>query len=110
DSRSGVPFLSKIPLIGALFRFQSVQSEKRNLMLFMRPRILRDRATSDFYTQQKYEQTQRALNANERDVPILDRAYPRLDDFELFLDDGEEAGRPLSSTISDSAAEASGRR
>ncbi|MEQ9737449.1 MAG: type II secretion system secretin GspD, partial [Algiphilus sp.] len=35
DSRSGVPFLSKIPLIGALFRFQSVQSEKRNLMLFM---------------------------------------------------------------------------
>ncbi|MBY8966406.1 MAG: type II secretion system secretin GspD [Algiphilus sp.] len=110
DSRSGVPFLSKIPLIGALFRFQSVQSEKRNLMLFMRPRILRDRATSDFYTQQKYEQTQRALNANERDVPILDRAYPRLEDFELFLDDGSAPGRPLSSTVGDQLPAPTSRR
>lgn len=108
DSRSGVPFLSKIPVIGALFRFQSVQSEKRNLMLFMRPRILRDRATSDFHTQQKYEQTQRALNANERDVPILDRAYPRLDDFELFLDDGERTGQPLSSVVGERPEDASG--
>jgi len=108
DSRSGVPFLSRIPLIGALFRFQSVQSEKRNLMLFMRPRILRDRATSDFHTQQKYEQTQRALNANERDVPILDRAYPRLDDFELFLDDGDRPGRPLSSVVGERPGEATG--
>lgn len=99
DSRSGIPFLSKIPIIGALFRFQSVQSEKRNLMLFMRPRILRDRATADYYTQRKYEQTQRAQEGKDARVPILRRDYPRLQDFELFLDEGDQPGQPLSGNV-----------
>jgi general secretion pathway protein D len=99
DSMSGIPFLSQIPLIGSLFRFQSVQSEKRNLMLFMRPRILRDRATADYHTRRKYEQTQRAQEATEKRVPILRREYPRLQDFEIFLDDGDEAGKPLSGNV-----------
>lgn len=99
DSMSGIPFLSQIPVIGALFRFQSVQSEKRNLMLFMRPRILRDRATADYHTRRKYEQTQRAQEATEKRVPILRREYPRLRDFEIFLDDTEAPGRPLSGNV-----------
>lgn len=99
DSMSGIPFLSQIPVIGALFRFQSVQSEKRNLMLFMRPRILRDRATADYHTRRKYEQTQRAQEATDKQVPILRREYPRLQDFEIFLDDGDTAGKPLSGNV-----------
>lgn len=100
DSRSGVPFLSQIPVIGALFRFQSVSSEKRNLMLFLRPRILRDRETADFYTRRKYEQTQRAQVAAGDRVPLIRRQAPRLQDFELFLDDDDETLRlPLGTDI-----------
>ena len=99
DSKSGIPFLSQIPLIGSLFRFQSVQSEKRNLMLFMRPRILRDRETADYYTRRKYEQTQRAQAQTKKDVPIINRAYPRLEDFEIFLDGPDGPGKPLSGNV-----------
>ena len=99
DSMSGIPFLSQIPVIGALFRFQSVQSEKRNLMFFMRPRILRDRATADYHTRRKYEQTQRAQEATDKRVPILRREYPRLQDFEIFLDEGDAPGKPLSGNV-----------
>ncbi|MFZ4214244.1 type II secretion system protein GspD, partial [Pantoea endophytica] len=36
-----VPFLGKLPLVGALFRYQSDKTSKRNLMLFIRPTIIR---------------------------------------------------------------------
>lgn len=43
-STQGVPYLSKIPLLGGLFRYQSENSSKRNLMLFIRPTIIRSAA------------------------------------------------------------------
>lgn len=55
DSVSGIPFLSKIPLLGALFQFRSVNKEKRNLMVFIRPAILRADADVDYYTRRKYD-------------------------------------------------------
>ena len=41
ESESRVPLLGKIPVIGALFRVRSTQKTKTNLMVFIRPRVLR---------------------------------------------------------------------
>ena len=37
-----VPYLGRIPVIGALFKTRSRQTDKTNLMVFIRPKILRD--------------------------------------------------------------------
>ena len=43
DSTSGIPYLSQIPLIGALFRSDRNTRVKTNLLVFLRPYILRDK-------------------------------------------------------------------
>lgn len=49
-----IPILGDIPVLGALFRSTSVNKSKQNLMLFIRPTILRDRHTANYYTRRKY--------------------------------------------------------
>lgn len=51
---SKVPILGDIPLLGRLFQYRSKSNEKRNLMVFLHPTIIRDRAVSDLKTQAKY--------------------------------------------------------
>ncbi|MFA5939917.1 MAG: type II secretion system secretin GspD [Sinimarinibacterium sp.] len=55
DQQSGIPLISDIPLLGTLFKFRSVDKVKRNLMLFIRPSVLRKRVQGDYYTRKKYE-------------------------------------------------------
>ena len=51
DGSSGVPFLKDIPVIGALFRSDAKTRTKTNLLVFMRPYILRDKdQTADITT------------------------------------------------------------
>ena len=50
DGSSGVPFLSSIPLIGQLFRYDNKNRVKRNLLVFMRPYVLRDKNQADEIT------------------------------------------------------------
>ncbi len=52
---NSIPFISRIPLIGALFQFNKLEKIKRNLVLFIRPAILRDVAEADYYTRRKYD-------------------------------------------------------
>ena len=54
SSESRVPFLGRIPIIGELFRDRSGTKEKRNLMLFLRPRILHDGIDAQIETNSKY--------------------------------------------------------
>ncbi|AGP46821.1 Type II secretion system protein D precursor [compost metagenome] len=49
EVESSVPLLGKIPVLGALFRSTSVKESKRNLMLFIRPTIIR---TTEGFSQQ----------------------------------------------------------
>ena len=42
DASDGVPFLKDIPLLGQLFRYDSKTREKNNLMVFLRPYIIKD--------------------------------------------------------------------
>jgi general secretion pathway protein D len=50
DGTSGIPFLSSIPLIGQLFRYDNKNRVKRNLLVFMRPYVLRDKNQTDEIT------------------------------------------------------------
>jgi general secretion pathway protein D len=54
ESENRVPILGSIPLIGELFKTRSGQKEKRNLMVFIRPTILRDGTAAAIETNAKY--------------------------------------------------------
>ena len=49
-----VPYLGRIPVIGALFKTRSRSTEKSNLMVFIRPKILRDGLAAAIDTDAKY--------------------------------------------------------
>jgi general secretion pathway protein D len=53
-SEQRVPFLGRIPLIGLAFKTRNAESNKTNLMVFIRPKILRDGVETAFETDSKY--------------------------------------------------------
>ncbi|NAW69802.1 type II secretion system secretin GspD [Vibrio sp. V27_P1S3P104] len=54
ESESKVPLLGDIPFLGQLFRSTNTTVEKKNLMVFIKPTIIRDGMTADGITQRKY--------------------------------------------------------
>lgn len=54
NSLSKVPFLGDIPILGKAFQSEHSTSEKTNLMVFLRPVILRDAAVGHQVTNSKY--------------------------------------------------------
>jgi len=68
-----VPYLGNIPLIGLLFKTRNASSTKNNLILFIRPKILRDPSQAAFETDLKYNymmDQQKDLNRREA-LPLL---------------------------------------
>jgi len=55
---SGIPLLSKIPLLGALFGFQSYEKKRTELVLLMTPHIVSDQFTSDAVTREFKEKVE----------------------------------------------------
>lgn len=41
DTTTGIPFLSKIPVLGWLFRSKDHQEENTELLIFVTPRIIK---------------------------------------------------------------------
>ena len=54
DSVDKVPLLGDIPLLGHLFRTEKRKRVKTNLMVFLRPHVLRDNNSSDLLTGERY--------------------------------------------------------
>jgi len=54
EGESKVPLLGDIPLLGSLFRSTSSNKSKQNLMVFLRPSILRDDTAAAYITNEKY--------------------------------------------------------
>jgi general secretion pathway protein D len=54
ESNQRVPILGSIPILGALFRTQKTDTVKTNLMVFIRPKILRNSVQTAFETDAKY--------------------------------------------------------
>ncbi|QIL85597.1 type II secretion system secretin GspD [Vibrio sp. HDW18] len=75
ESESKVPLLGDIPLLGQLFRSTSSQLEKKNLMVFIKPTIIRDGMTADGITQRKYNYIRaEQLFRAEKGLRLLDDA------------------------------------
>lgn len=55
-SESKVPLLGDIPWLGRLFRSTTSKMTKQNLMVFLRPTILRDRESASAVTDAKYNE------------------------------------------------------
>jgi len=55
NNNSKIPLLGDIPFIGSLFRSESKTRTKTNLMVFLRPVIVRDQATASQITNTRYE-------------------------------------------------------
>lgn len=79
QSRTQVPILGDIPLLGRLFRSNSSSKRKNNLMVFIRPVILKDQMQISGITAQRYafmreKQMQNALSTFIRrgDKPVLE--------------------------------------
>ncbi|MXW73156.1 MAG: type II secretion system protein GspD [Chromatiales bacterium] len=80
ESRQSVPVLGNLPLIGALFRASGQTREKTNLMLFIRPTILRDSAQADAATNVKYDYLRRqqlaqSFSGGSTKMPELEDAF-----------------------------------
>jgi general secretion pathway protein D len=72
ESKSQVPFLGSIPLIGELFKTRSVDKVKTNLMVFIRPRVIRDGVDAALETNAKYNYVRdQQLNRNNGRVPLM---------------------------------------
>ena len=67
ESNQKVPFLGSIPVLGALFRSQKTEKIKTNLMIFIKPTILRDAATTAFETNAKYNMIREVQRGNQGD-------------------------------------------
>jgi general secretion pathway protein D len=68
-----VPYLGNIPILGLLFKTRNATSTKNNLIMFIRPKILRDQAQAAFETDLKYNymrDQQRSLDQREV-LPLL---------------------------------------
>jgi general secretion pathway protein D len=54
QSEDRVPVLGAIPLLGNLFKSRSGSRQKKNLMVFIRPKILRDATATETTSEDKY--------------------------------------------------------
>jgi general secretion pathway protein D len=73
-SDSKIPILGSIPLLGNLFKTRKAEGFKNNLMIFIRPKILRDPAQAAYQTDSKYNymmDLEKKSIKGELDVPIL---------------------------------------
>ena len=73
DSTQGIPLLSDIPLLGRLFRNDVVSVTKSNLLVFIRPTIIRDDQDLAGATAEKYRFIRdKQLQRRERGLMFLD--------------------------------------
>lgn len=88
QSANKVPLLGDLPLVGNLFRYEDRSQTRTNLMVFLRPVILRDGQSAQALTNERYQllqDTQKAFrtdphpmlpNQPEVTLPLLDARKP----------------------------------
>ena len=86
DGSTGVPFLSSIPIIGALFRSDSKSRTKTNLLVFIRPYILRNKDQGSEITSERLG-VMKESESNFIQSPMLlpKEIMPNLDRFDKPL-------------------------
>ena len=114
ESVQKVPLLGDLPLIGHLFKSTSNTKRKRNLMVFLRPTIIRDGKAMNALSEKKYrairkdELRQRDLGLslmNDDKIPLLPKwndeltLPPSFNDYKKKLEQGEKIKPQLNDDI-----------
>ena len=75
-----VPFLGDIPLLGGLFTYSSRSRSKTNLMVFLRPTVLRNAQRADALTTERYDYIlgEQYKSQPPHSAPLPDLEAPKL--------------------------------
>jgi general secretion pathway protein D len=73
DGIQKVPVLGDIPWLGGLFRYKTRSHNKTNLMIFLRPTLVRDSGRADTFTGERYDYI---LGEQEKAQPAHDAVLP----------------------------------
>ncbi len=82
QNRQKIPLLGDIPLLGNLFSYQRNSREKTNLLIFLRPRIIRVSGDMDEPTRKKYEYLDQL--SVEQDMRQDDDSLPPLEEWDFI--------------------------
>ncbi|MBA3253857.1 MAG: SPOR domain-containing protein, partial [Burkholderiaceae bacterium] len=63
NSKSQVPLLGDIPVVGGLFRYENRGRRKTNLLVFLRPYVVRDESTSNALALDRYDYIRGQVNS-----------------------------------------------
>ncbi|MBI3570196.1 MAG: type II secretion system secretin GspD [Gammaproteobacteria bacterium] len=78
ENTQAVPFLGRIPLLGWLFKYRTEKKTKTNLMVFLRPVIVRGPDDSYSFTSSRYAHIHaEEKKINDQPAPILEDFKPR---------------------------------
>jgi general secretion pathway protein D len=77
ESEDRVPGLGAIPIIGNLFKSRSGSHQKKNLLVFIRPKIMRDADATESVSESKYNEVRQSeRNLNGGKITLLPGAQP----------------------------------
>lgn len=119
NKENAVPLLSDIPLIGQLFRYRSRSQNKTNLLVFLRPTVLRTKEDNARLANERYDylrarqaEFQPPRSAVLPDMPMnqmppLEQATPKTDATDKPADKAADAAASPVSAAPASAAPAS---
>jgi general secretion pathway protein D len=70
-NKSKVPLLGDLPLVGGLFRSESRERKRTNLMVFLRPVVLRDGDSANRLSMDRYEQIRGEQKSSQPERSIV---------------------------------------
>jgi general secretion pathway protein D len=71
NTSNSVPLLGKIPILGELFRTRDTDKSKTNLLVFLRPHILRNDEQAQIQTEERYKYIQNEQRLLNKDTTVL---------------------------------------
>jgi general secretion pathway protein D len=75
DGVRKVPVLGDLPFLGGLFRYKTRSQNKTNLMIFLKPTLVRDSRRADAYTGERYDYI---IGEQEKAQPVPDLTLPEV--------------------------------
>lgn len=98
DSNQKVPGLGSIPVLGNLFKYRSNKVAKRDLMIFLHPKILRDAATEASVSSEKYNyiRTEQLQMRHNREALTPQGRQPVVPEMHDFMSDPNGPAAPAA--------------
>jgi len=90
-TQSKVPLLGDIPWLGVLFRSESRQRSRTNLMVFLRPVVMRDAESAGRFSNERYDQ----IRGQQQDSKPADSFVMPINDVPLLPARGSSPSAPV---------------